>query len=193
VRRAPSIRRSLGRDYRPADDILAVVAQGAQNIPAWDGLEEALRLVGAPGGMLGGKTVIDCTNPVDFTTGRLLPESGSAPERVAGLAAGAHVVKALHLFAGASWPYAGRAEASPVVAICGDDAAAVDQAASMIKDLGARVAVLGGLAARQVEEVAGFVMRVVAAGANPRFAVPDVDPAPVRAGATRQRPRHGSQ
>jgi 8-hydroxy-5-deazaflavin:NADPH oxidoreductase len=154
---------------------------------AWDGLEEALRLVGAPDGTLAGKTVIDCTNPVDYATGRLLPETGSAAEFVAELAAGAQVLKALHLFAGASWPFTGQAGASPVVAICGDDADALDRAASLIADLGARTAVLGGLAAaRQAEEAAGFVMRVVAAGANPRFAVPDVDPALLGAGAADQ-------
>jgi predicted dinucleotide-binding enzyme len=145
---------------------------------AWGGLAEALKLVGGPDGTLSGTTVIDCTNAVDYTTGRLLPETGSAAEFVAGLAAGAHVVKALHLFAGVSWPFSGDAGSSPVVAICGDDTGALDRTAELIGDLGARTAVLGGLtAARQAEEAAGFVMRVVAAGANPRFAVPDVDPA----------------
>jgi predicted dinucleotide-binding enzyme len=150
---------------------------------AWDGLEESLRLVGGLDGMLSGKTIIDCTNSVDYATGRLLPETGSAAELVADVAVGAHVVKALHLFAGASWPFTGEVGASPVVAICGDDAGALSQAAALIGDLGARTAVLGGLtAARQAEEAAGFVMRVVAAGANPRLAVPDVDPALLGAG-----------
>lgn len=151
---------------------------------AWDGVAEALGLVGGPAGTLEGKTVIDCTNPVDHTTGRLLPETGSAAEFVAGAAVGAHVVKALHLFAGASWPFTGEADTSPVVAICGDDADALRRTATLIADLGARTVVLGGLAtARQAEEAAGFVMRVVAAGANPRLAVPNVDPALVDAGA----------
>jgi 8-hydroxy-5-deazaflavin:NADPH oxidoreductase len=150
---------------------------------AWDGLQQALRLIGGPGGRLSGKIVIDCTNAVDYATGRLLPGTGSAAELVADVAVGTRVVKALHLFAGASWPFTGEAGASPVVAICGDDAGALDRAAALIGDLGARTAVLGGLAAaRQAEEAAGFVMRVVAAGANPRFAVPDVDPALLRAG-----------
>lgn len=145
---------------------------------SWAGLEQALRLIGGPQGMLSGKTVIDCTNPIDYATGRLLVETGSAAGLVAEVAVGAHVVKALHLFAGASWPFTGEAGTSPVVAICGDDADALTQAAALIDSLGARSAVLGGLAAaRQAEEAAGFVMRVVAAGANPRFAVPDVDPA----------------
>jgi predicted dinucleotide-binding enzyme len=85
------------------------------------------------------------------------------------------VVKALHLFAGASWPFAGERDAAPVVAVCGDDPGALNGVAALIGDLGGRTAVLGGLdAARQAEEAAGFVMRVVAAGANPRLAVPDV-------------------
>jgi predicted dinucleotide-binding enzyme len=87
-----------------------------------------------------------------------------------------HVVKALHLFAGASWPYTGERELAPVVAICGDHEEALEQTKSLIADLGAEAAVVGGLAsARQLEEVAGFVMRLVSAGENPRHAVPNVD------------------
>lgn len=145
---------------------------------AWDGLEAALRLVGANEGSLTGKTVIDCTNPVDYATGELEPASDSAAELVARAAAGAHVVKALHLFAGGSWPYVGPQDEAPVVAICGDEPRALDRTAALIRDLGGRTAVLGGLSnARQLEEAAGFVMRIVASGHNPRFAVPDVDPA----------------
>ncbi len=152
---------------------------------AWAGLVEALRLVGGTEGTLSGKTVIDCTNAVDYATGRLLPERGSAAELVADVAVGAHVIKALHLFAGASWPFIGDPAAAPVVALCGDDTGALGRTAALIGDLGARPAVLGGLtAARQAEEAAGFVMRLVAAGANPRFAVPDVDPGRLGAGTS---------
>ena len=149
---------------------------------AWAGLEPALRLAGGPSGALSGATVIDCTNPVDYATGRLLAASESAAELVARIAVGAHVVKALHLFAGATWPFTGEPDAAPVVALCGDDAVALRRTEVLVADLGGRSAVLGGLdAARQAEEAAGFVMRVVTAGANPRFAVPDVDPALLRA------------
>ena len=153
---------------------------------SWNGLEPALALVGAADGALSGKTVIDCTNPIDYATGNLIPETGSAAEFVASTAAGAQVVKALHLFAGASWPYVGERELAPVVAICGDDQAALDQTRSLIADLGGRAAVIGGLAsARQLEDAAGFVMRLVSAGANPRLAVPDVDPAALAQGSPR--------
>jgi predicted dinucleotide-binding enzyme len=145
---------------------------------SWEGLEGAVTLVGGPRGSLAGKAVIDCTNPVDYATGALKPVTGSAAELVARAAPGAHVVKALHMFAGASWPHPGPRESAPVVAICGDDQGALDFATALIRELGAETAVVGGLAgARQLEQAAGFVMRVVAAGHNPRRAVPDVDPA----------------
>ncbi|WP_199739558.1 NADPH-dependent F420 reductase [Streptomyces klenkii] len=143
----------------------------------WEGLTAVLQLVGAPDGALAGRTVIDCTNPVDYATGELKPASGSAAQLVARSAPGAHVVKALHLFAGASWPYAGPRETAPVVAVCGTERRALDLATALIGDLGGRTAVIGGLdSARQLEEAAGFVMRVAAAGHNPRLAVPDIDP-----------------
>ncbi len=178
----------IGPGAAPVDPTdLADVADVVVVAIAWSGLEQALTLVGGPNGALSGKTVIDCTNPVDYATGRVLPESGSAAELVARVGTGAHVVKALHLFAGASWPFTGEPGISPVVAICGDDATALSRAEALIADLGGRTTVLGGLdAARQAEEAAGFVIRVVAAGANPRFAVPDVDPALLRAGAADQ-------
>lgn len=149
---------------------------------AWDGLEAALTLVGGGDGSLAGKTVIDCTNPIDYATGEVKPASGSAAELVARAAAGAHVVKALHLFAGASWPYLGAQDEAPVVAICGDEFSALDHATALIRDLGGRAGVVGGLtSARQLEEAAGFVMKIVASGHNPRFAVPKGDPALLRA------------
>ncbi|MEV8630916.1 NAD(P)-binding domain-containing protein [Streptosporangium sp. NPDC051023] len=149
---------------------------------SWEGLETALSLVGGPQGSLADKTVLDCTNPLDYQTGQLKPATGSAAQLVAGAATGAHVVKALHLFSGASWPYAGPRATAPVVAICGDEPRALDDAAALIRDLGGQSAVVGGLdSSRQLEEAAGFVIRVVAAGHNPRLAVPDVDPAALRA------------
>ncbi|MER7133600.1 NADPH-dependent F420 reductase [Streptosporangium saharense] len=164
---------------------LAVRADVLVVAVAWEGVETALSLVGTSAGALAGMTLVDCTNPVDYTTCELKPATGSAAELVARMAPGAHVVKALHLFAGASWPYVGPRESAPVVAICGDDSGALDRAAALVQDLGGRPAVVGGLtSARQLEEAAGFVMRVVASGHNPRFAVPDVDPALLRAAQT---------
>jgi hypothetical protein len=180
-----------GTPIEPAG--LAAVADVIVVALAWEGLASILSMAGAPDGAFAGKTVIDCTNAVDYATGRLKPESGSAAELVASLAPGAHVVKALHLFAGISWPGraggaadaardAGAAAAArdagvgrSTVAVCGDDEGALEVAATLIRDLGGEAAVVGDLSsARQLEEAAGFVMRVVAAGHNPRSAVPDV-------------------
>jgi 8-hydroxy-5-deazaflavin:NADPH oxidoreductase len=144
---------------------------------AWEGLDPVLALAGAAEGSLAGKAVIDCTNAVNYASGTLKLTVGSAAEQVAERAVGAHVVKALHLFAGTSWlspAPAGQPERT--VAICGDDAAALDLTSELIRDLGAAPAVIGGLDhARQLEDVAGFVMRLVGAGRNPVTAVPFVD------------------
>jgi predicted dinucleotide-binding enzyme len=133
---------------------------------AWAGIDEALALAGP----LAGATLIDATNAVDFTTGLLV---GFAAEHIAAIT-GANVVKALHLFSGASW-LAPPSDTPRTVAICGDDTHALETSSELIRDLGAVPVVVGGLAiARQLEGVAGVVMRIVAAGYNPVTAVPYV-------------------
>jgi predicted dinucleotide-binding enzyme len=146
---------------------------------AWEGVDNVLALAGGPEGSFAGKTVIDCTNAVDYASGMLKPAAGSAAEHIAGVAVGGHIVKALHLFAGTSWLSA-PVDGQPVrsVAICGEDSTAVEIASELIRDLGAVPAVIGGMDhARQLEDVAGFVMRLVAVGCNPTTAVPFVEPA----------------
>lgn len=87
------------------------------------------------------------------------------------------MVKALHLFAGTSWLVPAPAgQPTRTVAMCGHDAAVLEAASALIRDLGAVPAVIGGLDhARQLKGVAGFVMRLVAEGHNPVTAVPFVD------------------
>src|SRR4051812_12795361 len=139
-------------ELAPASDAVVVAV-------SWAGVAQAVAAVHGPGGLLAGKPVLDCTNPVDFATGTLLAPAGSALDRVREAAPGAHVVKALHLFAGAGWPWtpaAGTGSRRPTVAMCGDHAAALDVACRLVSDLGARPAVVGGAdRARQLEEVAG--------------------------------------
>ncbi len=94
-------------------------------------------------------------------------------EHVADWAPGAHVVKAFHLFAADQW-----AEGKPevTVAMAGDDQSALDTVARLVRDAGGRPAVLGPLRrARQLEEVAGFVIGLVFAGVDPSSAVPRVE------------------
>ncbi len=149
---------------------------------AWEGVEEMLRLAGAPQQSLEGKTLIDCTNAVDYRTFALKPSNGSAAGTIAELAPGAHIVKALHLFAGQSWLSPPPSDVPRrTVAMCGDDAAALEITADLVRELGGAPAVVGGLeAARQLEDVAGFVMRLVAAGFDPATAVPIVQPTNTR-------------
>lgn len=160
-------------DLADASDVVLIAV-------AWEGVDEALALAKAGAGTLAGKTLIDCTNAVDYATGVLRPATGSAAEHIAAIAPGARVVKALHLFAGHSWLSPRPAGAAPrTVAICGDDPGALDLTARLVRDLGASPAVIGGLDhARQLEDVAGFVIRVVASGHNPTTAVPWVEPVP---------------
>src|SRR5947208_3515003 len=53
-------------DFARRTDVVVVAV-------SWEGLETALSLVGGSQRALAGKTVIDCTNPVDYATGDLKP------------------------------------------------------------------------------------------------------------------------
>ncbi len=137
------------------------------------GVEDALRLAGAADGSWTDHVVLDATNPVDFTTGNLLYDDGSMAERVAKWTSGARVVKALHLYAGQMW--IDRTTDDMLVVTCGDDEEAIDLVGELVSDLGGTSVAIGDLsAARQMEDAAGFVMRIAGAGLNPRHAVPNV-------------------
>jgi predicted dinucleotide-binding enzyme len=140
----------------------------------WEGIADILTAAGAPAGSLAGKPLIDPTNAVEHGIGVLRTESGRAiADHVAELAPGAHVVKALHLFPSTRWTTPG---SSPVtVTMCGDDTRALEVVGSLVRDIGGIPAVFGGLdRARQLEEVAGFVIALAFAGVDPRSAIPAV-------------------
>jgi predicted dinucleotide-binding enzyme len=142
---------------------------------AWDGVEDVLGRVGASGGALEGMPLIDPTNAVAHGVGALLTEPGeSMARRIAGLAPGAHVVKAFHLFPAGQWTTSpGGGRSGVTVAMCGDDSAALDAAGELVRAVGGTPAVLGGLdRARQLEEVAGFVIGSVFGGFDPGCAIP---------------------
>ncbi|MBU2664050.1 NAD(P)-binding domain-containing protein [Actinoplanes bogorensis] len=135
-----------------------------------DGIADIL----AAAGPFTGQPLIDPTNAVEHGIGVLLTEPGrSIAQHVAELAPDAHVVKAFHLFPATQWATPGM---SPVtVAMCGDDPQALETTASLVRDTGAIPAVVGRLdRARQLEEVAGFVIALAFAGLDPRSAVPAV-------------------
>ncbi|PVE13388.1 NADPH-dependent F420 reductase [Streptomyces scopuliridis] len=144
---------------------------------SWDGVEDMLGLVGASDGVLEGMPLIDPTNAVAHGVGVLLTEHGeSMARRIAGLAPGAHVVKAFHLFPADQWtssPESGRSGVT--VAMCGDDSAALHVVGELVRDVGGTPAILGALdRVLQLEEVAGFVIGLAFEGFDPNSAVPRV-------------------
>ncbi|MDX8141661.1 NAD(P)-binding domain-containing protein [Lentzea sp. BCCO 10_0061] len=142
---------------------------------SWQGLPDALRASGAADGALAGTPLIDPTNAVAHGVGGLLvPDGRSAAEHVADWAPGAQVVKAFHLFAADQWDE-GREPVTVVLA--GDHEDALRITSGLVRDVGARPAVLGGLSrARQLEEVAGFVIGLAFSGVDPGSAVPRPSP-----------------
>jgi 8-hydroxy-5-deazaflavin:NADPH oxidoreductase len=154
----------------------------------WEGVENALDSAGATEGTLRGIPVIDPVNAVAHGVGVLrTPPGVAAAQRIAAMAPGAHVVKAFHLFPASQWT-ASRGRTPVTVAMCGDDPAALRTVGQLVQDAGGIPAVLGPLdRARQLEEVAGFVIGLAFAGADPRSAIPSV-PMPATSGDPGYRP-----
>ncbi|MFG2377082.1 NADPH-dependent F420 reductase [Streptomyces sp. NPDC048504] len=144
---------------------------------SWDGVEEMLGMVGASDGVLEGMPLIDPTNAVTHGVGTLLTKHGeSMAGRIAGLAPGARVVKAFHLFPADQWTSPpGGGQSRVTVAMCADDATALHVVGELVRDVGGVPAALGRLdRVRQLEEVAGFVIGLAFAGFDPGSAVPHV-------------------
>ncbi|PSM39453.1 NADP oxidoreductase [Streptomyces dioscori] len=144
---------------------------------SWDGVEDMLGLAGAAEGVLAGTPLIDPTNAVAHGVGDLLTGHGeSMATRIAGLAPGAHVVKAFHLFPAGLWTApADDGRPRPTVAMCGDEPAALRVVGDLVSDVGGAPATLGSLdRVRQLEEVAGFVIGLAFAGVDPNSAIPKV-------------------
>jgi len=166
---APARAVSLREAVVDRDAVLLAVAH--------EGLADTLRAAGAAEGSLAGIPLLDPTNAVEHGVGVLLPDDGRAiADHIADLAPGAHVVKAFHLFPADQWT---EARAPVTVAMAGNDPHALDIAARLGRDVGAHPVVLGPLhRARQLEEVAGFVIGLAFAGHDPNAAVPRVPASP---------------
>jgi 8-hydroxy-5-deazaflavin:NADPH oxidoreductase len=99
----------------------------------WGAVREVLRAVGD----LGGKILIDATNPLLPTLDGLeLGTTTSAAEQVAQWAVGARVVKAFNTVGFNIMAAPGFAGAKPVLFYCGDDSAAKQVAAQLAGELG---------------------------------------------------------
>ena len=93
-----------------------------------------------------GRTVVDITNPVDFTTFQLIPAAGtSGAEEIAKLLPNAHIVKAFNtVFAGTL--ASGEVSSHPLdVFIAGDDADAKASVSQLVTDGGMRPVDSGAL------------------------------------------------
>lgn len=164
----------IGEPARAVSLREAVVDRDAVLIAvAHEGLAYTLRAAGSGEGSLAGIPLLDPTNAVEHGVGVLLPEDGRAiADHVADWAPGAHVVKAFHLFPADQWT---EAREPVTVAMAGDDPHALEIAMRLGRDVGANPVVLGPLyRARQLEEVAGFVIGLAFAGHDPNAAIPSV-------------------
>ncbi|WP_328323317.1 NAD(P)-binding domain-containing protein [Kribbella sp. NBC_00382] len=130
-------------------------------------------LTGGPPGRFAGRTVLDCTNaviPGDFTLA--VP---AMAEQVAQLAPDAHVVKAFNLAPDTVWQDAPCTfEGEPLgVPFCGDDEAANEQVAVLIRALGCTPVKAGALVrARLLEATAALAIGLWVDGADTRSLFP---------------------
>lgn len=165
--KAAALAAQVGGVARP----LEAVPDGAEAVllaVTWKAATDVLE--GVP---LTGVALIDPTNPVEHGIGVVQVGPGRSFAGELAERTGAHVVKAFHLFPAGLWAEPGVNKAT--VALCGDDERALEVVGSLVRDVGGTPAVLGGLdRARQLEEVAGFVIGLAFAGVDPQSAVPAV-------------------
>jgi predicted dinucleotide-binding enzyme len=114
----------------------------------WQSTEQAI----ADCGELAGRIVVDCTNPLtpDFSALEI-GHTTSGAEQVAAWAPGARVCKAMNQI-GAPMMDHPDVEGTPVMLVCGDDAAAKDVTSTLVSELGFEVVDAGELALARLLE-----------------------------------------
>ncbi|GAA2685718.1 NADPH-dependent F420 reductase [Streptomyces aculeolatus] len=126
-------------------------------------LADTLHRAGAGEGTLSGRTVVDCSNPLDMATMQphpdLLAGGPSAARQVAALAVGAHVVKGFNLAPAEVWRHTSTASGAAriVVPLCGDDKDALAVVAALVRESGADPLEGGGLERAALLEAATAV------------------------------------
>lgn len=128
-------------------------------------------VVGRYGDQLSGKTVVDITNPVDFSSfAPLNLEAGSAAAEIAQKAPGAKVVKAFNTtFAGTL--AAGDIAGQPLdVFLASDDEAAKANVRELVESGGMRAIDAGTLARAHELEALGYLHMAVQSGLGTAFA-----------------------
>ncbi|MEU7600882.1 NADP oxidoreductase, partial [Streptomyces sp. NPDC041003] len=128
---------------------------------------------------LAGRTVVDCTNPLEPGPGGVMLSitPGQSVAALIGAAApGAHVVKAFNLAHSSVWerPVGVFGPVPPAVPFCTDDAGAAGRVVELITGMGWSPMPAGGLdRAAYVEATAAFAIGVWWAGGSPRLAFPE--------------------
>lgn len=144
----------------------------------------APRLVNELAAHLAGRTVVDCTNPLEPGDDGPVPTTGgttSVARLLADAAPGAHVVKAFNLCHESIWTLPRPSfEGVPLaVPFCGDDPVSLGRTAELITSMGCTPMPCGGLSrAVYIEAAAAFAIGVWWSGAQPRFAFPAIERAP---------------
>nr|WP_045743573.1 NAD(P)-binding domain-containing protein [Actinoplanes rectilineatus] len=135
---------------------------------------EAPALVHGLAGEVAGRTLIDCTNPLEHTPDGLMLGAGGAAA-VAASATEAYTVKAFHLCHASIWTLRPLVfEGVPLaVPYCTDHAGAAAVTESLITSLGCTPAACGGLArAGYLEAASAVAIGLWFSGAQPRAAFP---------------------
>ena len=119
----------------------------------WQGTEAAVRGCGD----LGGKVLIDCTNPLtpDFAALEVGLDTSGA-EEIAKWARGARVCKAMNQI-GAPMMDGPQVPGKPVMFVCGDDDAAKSVTAGLVSELGFETVDVGDLTAARLLEPYGLL------------------------------------
>ncbi|MEV6137363.1 NAD(P)-binding domain-containing protein [Nocardia sp. NPDC051990] len=143
-------------------------------------------VLGEIGGKLAGKTVIDCTNAFqpDAAAPAGVPafvlSEDAVAERIAATVPDANVVKAFNVCAAEVWESRARVFENRrlAVPICGDDAAAVQQVATLAEDIELQPISAGGLhRAKFLEATSVFTVGLWFGGADARAIFPPLEAA----------------
>lgn len=142
LKEASGARAALVAEAVAASEVVALATP-------WDATEAAL--CGA--GNLGGKVLLDCTNPLKADlTGLAVGFATSGGEQVAGWAKGARVVKIFNTTGFPNMADPRYADGPAVMFYCGEDAEAKAVAAKLATDLGFEANDAGGIAVARLLE-----------------------------------------
>ncbi|MEO7123712.1 MAG: NADPH-dependent F420 reductase [Lacisediminihabitans sp.] len=116
-------------------------------------------------GQLEGKTIVDITNPVDFSTfdSLVVPADGSNSDVISALAPNASVIKAFNTNFAATLHTGSVGSEKTTVLIAGDDADAKSTLAAIVTDGGLKAVDAGSLKRARELEALGFLQLTLAA------------------------------